>query len=268
MNIVQIYNRTLYYHDAPRAPRFPYRKVVASINTAIENIVDDRITAGKSQDQEKTGFEVTQRLKDQLRTLVKRSDDINAVSSNFGNQTISSIPLTSIADHRHTIGLRCFISGKWYWTAPLDHETAQTIHDDPFSRPSIIAPPRIYRLENQTGCEVHFGDIGQLTKGYYEYIKNPQKVSLGTLKDTGNLSGGISLIALTPATIQVAPLGNTIELDEGQEYITAGTTTLISGTIVINYTNSDLPISLHEEIAQRAASILSVSIGKSETAGQ
>jgi hypothetical protein len=249
MNIVQIHQKTKFYLDSVRSPRFPHQTIDKAINTAIHTIVNDRYDSIRKADREGT-FQVSQRLRDEIYTLVYPG-------------TVTPVPGTKRFDIKAAYpeywllaSMKVTISGKEINTIPLTYDEHNVVENNPFARPSIEYPERVYRIEAYDGVTINHGAIGNLSSGSVYFIKEPITANLGTIVDSGYIDAGTTVICYMDGVLEDGPT-NYITLLEGDEYIPSNQTLVISGIFVINHTNCDLPSMLHEEVCKEAAKVLS-----------
>lgn len=260
MNIVQMHFKTEFFLDSVRSPRFNIDKMDNAINSAINDIVLDRYHNIRAQPKE-YAFQTSQRLRDELSRLVKKA----TVSASGGILPSASFP----ADYMLLLSLKANISGQWINTIPVTYDELNVLEMNPYTNPSISPPERIYRIEDQLGLRVIFGDIGDLISGEMNYIAKPVTVSIGTEVSppsgaVTSISGaGVVIIAYVNSSLNwITPDGGaSFTLKAGESY-TIGTNSetsvsLTSGIVFKNPTNTDLPELLHEEICRKAAKILS-----------
>lgn len=257
MNIVQIHQKSKFYLDSVRSPRFPHSTVDKAVNTAINTIVNDRYDAIRRAEKDGS-FQVSQRLRDEIYTLVypgtvtpvagTKRFDIKAVYKTYW--LLASMKVN--------------ISGKEINTIPLTYDELNVIEVNPFSRPSIDYPERVYRIEAYDGVTVDFGPIGNLNSASIYFIKEPVTVELGTVLEAGVIENSTMIICYMDGQIDYKDEnGNVTEshfLKEGEEltiYTPGGYAEIVSGIYVKDYVNSDLPTMLHEEICKEAAKVLS-----------
>ena len=259
MNIVQQHFKTKFYLDSERSPRFQVTQVDKALNSAITDIVLDRYHNIR-QEQRKYAFQTSQRLRDELYTLVQKVDDLQAqgdilLASHFPDDYM--LALIVIAN----------ISGQSIHTVPITYDEFSVIELDPFSRPSLTWPQRVYRIESAEGIKIIFGDIGSLVDGTMYYVKKPATVSIGTEVSNGGttLYPGTSIIAYVDTNlIMYRQSGGTFNytLKEG-EILLIGSVggeaygIVDTGIVFTDYVNCDLPEILHEEVCRKAAQILS-----------
>ena len=258
MNPVALHYKTSFFLDSERTPRFKKKTVDKAINSAINDIILDRYNNIR-QKQKEYAFQTSQRLRDELYTLVEEYTDLPVISGN-------RISLQPVTDYWLLLAMSANISGKVINTIPVTYDEYNVLELDPFVRPSIVYPERVYRIESSSGVKIIFGDTGALASADMFYIKKPAKVAIGTEVSTQNteLTLNEKVIAYVDSVIRVKDsTGEVVEdvaLTEEEEYIpsqSAYTYTLFSGIVYKDFTECDLPDILHEEICRKAAAILS-----------
>ena len=266
MNIVQLHYKVQFYLDSVQSPRFNPDKIDDAINAAINDIILDRYdNIRKNQREKNYGFQTSQRLRDELSTLVNQSGTV-AASGNV-------IPRTNFpSDYMLMLSMKANISGQIVNTIPATYDEINILDLNPFLRPSIVEPERVYRIESQNGVEIIFGDLGVLNSASFDYIATPATVNIGT-QHTGTTEADeiyatnyATVIAYVPSVISQmgsarGQVLNTVNLSRGELY-TIGTGSenrirLSSGILYKGYTETDLPTLLHEELCRQAAKILS-----------
>lgn len=257
MNIVQIHQKSKFYLDSVRSPRYPYKTVTKAVNTAIHTIVNDRYDAIRKADREGT-FQVSQRLRDEIYTLVYPG-------------TVTPVPGTkrfdikaAYPDYWLLASMKVTISGKEINTIPLTYDEQNVIENNPFSRPSIDYPERVYRIEAYDGITINHGELGSLTLGSIYFIKEPVQTDLGTVLSSGIITDQTAIICYMDGQIGYYDGGgnlyDTITLEEGDELtidIPGGYAQILTGIFVKDYVNCDLPSMLHEEVCKETAKVLS-----------
>ena len=196
MNIVQLHHKTLFYNDSQLSPRFKKAQVDDAINSAINTIILDRYDNIKKAEKDYS-FQTSQRLRDELSSLVKQpAADIAAVTG--------VLPRTSFpTDYSLLLSCKILISGTtWINAIPLTYDELNIVEQDPFRRPSIEYPQRIYRIEREDGLEIIIGEIGEVTQGKIWYLATPTIVTLGTEVASGShVFAPAVLIAYTAVTL-------------------------------------------------------------------
>ena len=259
MNIIQLHFKTKFYLDSERSPRFEVSQVDKALNSAITDIVLDRYHNIREQ-QRKYAFQTSQRLRDELYTLVLKKDNLTA--------TDDLIPVAQFpTDYMLTLIIIANVSGQTIHTIPITYDELSVVELDPFSRPSITWPERIYRIESSEGIKIIFGNVGRLIDATMYYIKKPATVDIGTeVNDTATiLLVGETVIAYVDTVLTMkrsgAPSFN-YSLKQGAKLVigTAGSeiyANLKTGIVYKGSVECDLPEVIHEEICRKAAGILS-----------
>jgi hypothetical protein len=196
MNIVATHYKTVFFLDSDKSPRFRAKAIDKAINSAITDIVLDRYNNIR-QKQKEYAFQTSQRLRDELATIVKFASALGA--------TDNIIDLSTITDYWLLLSMKANISGSDINTIPVTYDELNIIEIDPYTRPSIIYPQRIYRIESSEGIQVIFGDVGALVSASAYYLKKPAKVSIGTEVSTlgTEISAGTELIAYIDTILSI-----------------------------------------------------------------
>lgn len=258
MNIVALHYKVAFFLDAEKSPRFSRKAEDKAINSAINDIVLDRYNNIR-QKQKEYAFQTSQRLRDELYTIVEEDDALVA--------TGDILSIASMTDYYLLLSLEVDISGRTINTIPLTYDEKNIIEINPFLRPSITYPERVYRIESAEGIKIIFGDTGTLVSGHSWFLKKPAKVSIGTeVSDTvTHILSAVKVIAYVDTTLNLHSITggviSSVDLLEEEEYTIGGDPVkyarLVSGIVFITPTETDLPEILHEEIARKAAAILS-----------
>lgn len=253
MNIVELHLKANFFMDSEKSPRFKKLQVDKAINSAISDIVLDRYDNIR-KDKKEYNFQSSQRLRDELYTIVKRDNTVS-ISDDF-------VKVLTVTDYWLLLSLKASISGSWIDATPITYDERNIIEQDPFTRPSLTYPERIYRIESSEGVEIVYGDTGVLIAADMYYIQKPVKVNIGTevsMPGTA-IAGGTSVISYIDGTVLTQDgSGDTVTLNEGEKITLkpANDWTLTSGIVFKDFVETDIPEMLHEEIARKAASILS-----------
>lgn len=165
MNIAQMHARVDQWLDTVHTGRYPIDQKDRAINTAINQIVNDRYYPLNPKERE-NAFESNQRIRDELYTLIENPAQISAVAD--------LIPLTSFTDYRYLLSLNVVIDGLSYSSIASDYnEWTFALSKDPNAKPTIVEPYNIYHLEESTGLRVKWGSVGTLQFGLISYLRNP-----------------------------------------------------------------------------------------------
>lgn len=177
------------------------------INLAINDFIDERYLPENNRLRE--GFEQSQKRIDDLRTLVKKNEELSVQNVEL-NAALSDIFVDRAAfpnDYRHLISTRCKInyntqgieftvySGKrepdgtkgndyeelTVKAKPVQSDDIYMLLSDPFNKPRIQEP--IYDI-SETGIDIYTNDDFIVDKIIINYIKEPAEVSLSQGVDT------------------------------------------------------------------------------------
>lgn len=255
MNIVQMHHKTVFFLDSVNSPRFTNHKKDEAINTAILDIVLDRYNNIREKEKQ-YAFQTSQRLRDELYTIVKHPSYINASGG--------IIPKTGFpSDYMLLLAMKADISGQWINTIPVTYDEYNMLELNPYTFPSIDYPERIYRIENSEGLEVMFGEQGQLIRADIFYMAKPAVIDIGTeviIGESVAVAEG-SVIAYTDVTMRTGPAITLLTLKKGEKYVVGTNSeqfiTLDSGVLYKSSIDCDLPEMLHDEVCRKAADILS-----------
>ena len=251
MNIIQLHQRVKFIIDHKFSPRFRLSDYDDAINVCINNIVKDRIGNVK-QPGKPYSIQAFQMVRDELYTLVKDSNSMavsgNKVPINIGG--FQNYPL----DYYSLINLKVNISGEEFTCYPTTYHEFDTNRKDPFKRATTNYPDKVYNIEDATGQTIDWGVKGTLLSASMQYISQPVRVSSGTQ---------IAVGVLLPLGTQVISTSDKTKYD-GVSYLTGTMFTftnpaigLSSGSAVYSWVDHNLPVTLEEEVAMAAASLLS-----------
>ena len=258
MNVVASHYKITFFLDAEKSPRFKKKSIDKAINSAINDIVLDRYNNIRER-QKEYAFQTSQRLRDELYTIVQEQTGL--VPTN------NILSVSGMTDYWLLLALEVDISGATINTIPLTYDEKNVIEINPYMRPSIVYPERVYRIESADGITIIFGDTGTLVSGHSYYLRKPAKVSIGTeISDTTtHILSEKKIIAYVDSTLDLYSVSggilSSVSLLEEEEYTIPADPTkyaiLSSGIVFVDYTDTDLPEMLHEEITRKAAAILS-----------
>lgn len=237
MNVVEQHTKMDLWLDRPRSARFLAADRDSALNSAADRLLRDRYDNIRRD----TGFsfESTQRLRDELRTLIQVS-----TLTPVGNI------ITYPTDYRHEILLQVTIDGELKGSRPTTYDELESIKVNPFEKPKI---DRVRHLESGLTAEVFFGTFGTFSAATLHYIKQPVDVFRGT---TSILAGPTVLTVGTLYYVDAGPvIHNGITYQTGQTFTAVNNTLTGAGSVIV-IVNSELPENMHEEQARIAASIL------------
>lgn len=237
MNIVQLEDRMMQWIDRARSARFTNTEKDNAVNTAIDQFFYDRYDNIKQH--KFYSFELIQRVRDDLRTLVKTAPLVPT-----GN--LVTYPI----DYKHELSFDTIVNGIQKSSRMVSYDEYRIIKSNSFQEPTIEYP---VHFEDQNGINVDFGPTGTFTSSILTYLIAPTLVFVSDVPITAGPT------ALTIGLTYYVTIGtvthNAIVYTVGQTFVAVSTVLTGTGT-VINIVNTNLPDSTHEEIAKLASSII------------
>lgn len=229
--------------DEVNTTRIDIPEFLRLINLAKNDIVDSRIDPIKNPRSQGIYLQAVQRIREELRTLVKKQSPI----------TESSDVITLPTDYKHYLLLKVEVDGIISTGKPITYDWLGANEDNPHTKPS---DDRIKFIETVNGIELYRGsgtiDANDST---LHYIKEPDEVLWDETAITvgATTNGQEYVVTVAGATTGLVFGGNTYGLGEG--FTGDGSTpTYDSGTLNA-VTNTDLPQYLHDEIVRKAVEI-------------
>jgi hypothetical protein len=237
MNIVELENRMMQWVDRARSARFTEIEKDNAVNTAIDQFFYDRYDNIKQHKM--YSFEFIQRVRDDLRTLVKTAP-----------LTPSGNLVTYPSDYKHELSFDTIVNGIQKSSRMVSYDEYRIIKSNTFQEPTIEYP---VHFEDQNGINVDFGGTGTFSSAILTYLIAPAIVFVSTVPIVAGPA--VLTIGLTYYVTTNTVTHNAITYQVGQTFIAVNTALTGIGT-VINIVNTDLPVSTHEELAKLAASII------------
>lgn len=184
-------------------------------------------------------FQFIQRVRDDLRTLVK-------VLPITPSGNLISYP----SDYRHEVSFDAVIDGSQVSSRAVTYNELRIAAKNSFQEPTVAYP---VHYEDQNGINVEFGGTGTFSSGILTYLKAPTQVSVSETPITAGPT------VLTVGQTYYVTIGtvthNAVNYTVGQTFVAVNTVLTGTGT-VINIVNCDLPDHTHEEICKLAGYIL------------
>ena len=222
--------------------RFSENEYDQAINEAIEQIVNDRYDNIKKK--RNYSAEAIQRVKDELFTLTVEAASLTITNDN------GAYP----ADYKHAYRVVPVIDSVERETEEVSYNQLSEMQRNTYTKPDDDYTKWI---QNSTGITIYHG-TGTLNSIFLDYMKQPGKVSAGTIRQhieqgTGVLAATTAYVVLKDKTVYD---GNTYL--KGEEFTSTANTDLTYGKVVAksNTTDSDLPLTIHKEIVDKAAPIM------------
>lgn len=244
MNTVQIIDRTLFWCDKVRAPRFERQAhILPAINVGIDDFIKDRYDNIKQANQDYF-FEVPERVRGELYSLIV--DDLS-IAPPFGGTTILQ-PL----DYMYELNMSVMFDGLRVRSEPLRFNDRDTVitNRNSFTQPS---KSNVYHAKTGTGYKFNFGTTGNFTAAILSYLKQQIQV---VRSETIILAGANVLTVGATYYVNAGPVNQPgVVYTTGQTFVATQTNFTGAGSVFL-IVNTELPPNTHEEIAKRAAEIL------------
>ena len=239
MNTVELIARIQFYSDRTKSPRFnDTDHYLPALNVAQNTILNDRYYNIKK----KTGysFETVQRLRDELRSLVRYNIPILVVSNAI------SLP----NDYMFELMMNITIDGTSRASKSVSYNEINSLSKNSFQEPSIEYP---VHFESDGGINFLFGDTGTPSTANLTYLRKPATI----FKDSSVIVAGVGVLTIgNTYYVNVGPVtSDSITYATGDTFV-ATSADMTGGGDVTYIVNSDLPDILHEELAKVAASVL------------
>lgn len=245
MNIVQLHERVYFWLDRVGSTRFEPLDIDNSLNIAQNDIVKEKYSGSKLFPND--SFQVKQKVRDELSNLVKESNPTITHGTGIVNIAKADIP----TDYRYLLSLALYDSTDVRHSClPLTYDRENVIEKNPFRRTRSTIFPKIYYNELNTGIIIKHAFTVNPTSVQMHYLSSPVDFNYGNEYNTGHdfVVGNI-VIAVSDEVVYngvTYKIGDSITIVSGNLQIT-------SGTVIFDYTLSDINDSLYETIARRSA---------------
>lgn len=260
MNIVELHERVRFWTDTVQSARFESSDIDNAINTAMNDIVEQKYYSSKKGKGD--SFQRTQKIRDELRTLVKVFDTITGNDlDNYSGYSI--IPAASYpTDYKYLLCLAIYNGATQYNCWPITYDRVNSFPLNPFRRARINLFPKSYYNEGQEGIRITHA-ITAPTKAIYYYLAQAVQWQYGLERTFTHVFVAGQQFIVTSESVVYA---GTTYLRGTKVTVVAPNLSITSGTVVSAYTESDINMNLHEMIARQAAVNLMITIQKFDQA--
>lgn len=252
MNIVQLHERVRFWTDTVGSARFEPLDIDNALNTATNEIIDERYLPSRKLNKGNS-FQRTQKVRDELSALVKVSDSDHIGQITFSHfNRYSLIPAASLPfDYKYLLAIATYDSaGRQYNCWPITYDRINVIEDNPYRRIRLTPNVKQYYNESSEGIKIHTLLGATAVKAVIHYLSQHLEWHYGVEYGPGhNFVGGTEIII----TSETAVYNGSTYLLGRVVTITNPFLQLSSGTAIDFYTNSNINLALHEEIARKAA---------------
>ena len=264
MNVVQIHERVRFWLDRVGTTRFESADIDNAINTAMPNIVDEKYNGSIIKPGD--SFQKTQKLRDELSNIVKTSDSSVpgiVLSNSTGNSLITKASLP--ADYKYLLAIAFYqTSAIKHNCWPLSYDRENVVESNPYRRVRTGPFPKLYYNESVLGINIkHPFTTTPPNKVVIYYLAEPIQFVYGTQRSS------TYVFTVNPTSVIVDSLSCVYNGDTkllGTKFNITAPTSITSGTVVSEYTESDINSNVHELIARRGAVNCLISIGENEKA--
>ena len=210
LTTVQMHDYFAQLIDEVATGRFSTVQIDRFLNLSILDIVDDRIDNIKND--KPYGVQSVQRVRDELRTIVKTTTTLTIATTAFEPDYIISYP----TDYRYGLLLEVSIGGVMYTSVPKTYDWIGGNKFNPHTKPS---PTRVRHIESDDKINVYTGG-GVIASGQLIYVKNPTTVSFTTPTNTdlpGNLHEEIVRKASVMALQQMEDINKAVGIEKDEQ---------------------------------------------------
>jgi hypothetical protein len=243
MNIYQMQVLFDQLLDEVATTRIDIQEFIRLIKLATNDIVDHRIDPIKDPRSSGIYIQAVQRIREELRTLVKEDASISITNDILAYPT----------DYKHYLLLQLDIDSVNQVAVPVTFDWLGANLGNPHTKPT---DERVKFIEKNAGIELYRG-TGTISTGdsRFEYIALPTEVSWdedNTWTNATTFTADQTIVVLT-GTITYD--GTTYGVGEDVNIVTATSTSFTGGGTAQTIVNSDLPVYLHDEVVRKAVSI-------------
>jgi hypothetical protein len=251
MNIVLLHERVLYWCDRIASARFEPDIIDNAINVAINELVEEKYGSSKIHNRGDS-FQRTQKVRDELYPLVLQDDTDTGLVLTGNLVTAASLQSPLIKYKYMLAGSAVFTVDTVEYTFPLwplSYNMVNRIDSNPFRRPSVTGMSKVYYIESKNGILI-IGPAGLA----------PDLVTIDYLAVPATVRKGIEIIGpfdfeewIIISSLIATAGGETYQIGAKLKVLVPGGITLDTGLAVHDFEETDLPDTLHDELAIRAA---------------
>lgn len=270
-NIVLLHDRTKFWLDITRTPRFKASMIDNAINIAIDGIVKNRFIPNSQQTKkgaiELTGFQRTKQIRDELKPLVKSK----LITTGFADNILLNANGDFPADYSYYTLFELTIGGKKVYPTEITQEELRLLLDDPYIRPFIGEYDKTYFMETNDGFQFYIGN-NTITSIKLYYLSRQTRVFFGFEKPLSDIPNPTPII-ISQESCRIGSTDYKLGDDKDNNgnilvrpvSITAGEMPILA---VMGSISSEMPEMLFDEIAKNAAEVLLFIVDKTMTQAQ
>lgn len=260
MNIVQIHERTRFWLDRVATARFDSFDIDNALNIALNDLVDAKYNGSKLNPGD--SFQKTQKIRDDLSSIVKigESGSTITISNSTGSTLITKAGLP--ADFRYLLCIAFYETATIKHNCwPLSYDRENVVEPNPYRRVRTGPFPKLYYNESNLGIKITHPFSGNPNKVVIYYLANPVQYSYGIERlPAFTFTVNPTSVIVTSETV----VYNAVTYLLGTKFNITSPASFTSGTVISDFTESDINVNLHEQIARRAAINALITIGERE----
>lgn len=259
MNILKIHDLVKFWIDEYQSPRQEDTEIDAAIWSAAKQMTEERYDASRLNHMGDT-VDNSQRVRDELHTLTRKTDrvaqDAIEVDTDYRidmadfPEDYKYLLALDISDSTKS-GLDVILDDEWRVTeaVPVDWKR-DWLKRNPYRKPKATGPfTRDYYEQYTTYMQLHTAGDPQYAR--ITYLAEPVENYIGVERAAGfSVGSSAFVIALGDITYSGT------DYVRGELVYMAVATTWTGANILTNFVNTDLPDTLHEELAKKAAILL------------
>lgn len=254
MNIIQLHERVRFWADIVGSSRFEASDIDNAVNSAMNDIVEEKYQGSRLQ-AKGDSFQRTQKLRDELSALVKKSDSsvVGAISFTTPAGPHSLIPVASLpTDYKYLLAIAMFNTAGTtkYNCWPVTHDRINIIDSNPFRRPRLTPIPKQYYVEGSDGITIMHVIVPAPAKAVIYYLAEATQWKSGSERTALDVFVPGTIVIVS--SLEAVYAGTTYYIGD-QVTIQAPNLQITSGTVMESYVNSDINKNLHELIARKGA---------------
>lgn len=253
MNILQLHDMVKFWIDEYGSPRQRPIDIDRALWASSKAIVEEKYDHTK-QNHNEDSIERFQRVRDELYTIVKTTS-LGSYAVTIVNNVIAASKIPEAYKYLLLLEVTALVSGtpdedtEWQICESVSLDQKRDfLTRNPYRKPvSNAMYQRQYYEENVNGFLIHSA-VSDLNYAKISYLEEPSETFIGYERAPGWTS-----IANQTAIAMGDVIVNTTEYSRGSLFTLVAGDTFSGDNILTSSNNTNLPITLHEEIAKKAA---------------
>lgn len=259
MNIIELHERTRFWLDLVGSARFESSDIDNGLNIAQNSIVEEKYNSSQKR-EDLDSFQRTQKLRDELSSLVifKQFSGANLTNSagipDYESSKTCLVKISSYpASYKYLLCIAVCdddtVKHK-YNCWPITYDRINIIKDNPFRKVRLTPIPKFYYIESSAGVTIYHLMATNAKYVDIYYLSNPIQMRYGIEYDSTHVFDiGNIIIVVSDMVVY-----NATTYQRGDKItIVPGVLQITSGTVVYDYIETNIPLTLHELISRKAA---------------